>query len=124
MLDIIEDYLETVNVFKGSDVSLGDLDYVDEATAEFLLYKFKRELKRLPQFLEIAKKSKKKELRMVDMKKNRDILLAGYRDYMNRLASQKEPSKEDLVRIVLAGNFIESLYDLDKVDFETGKGES
>ena len=57
MLDIIEDYLETVNVFKGSDVSLGDLDYVDEATVEFLLYKFKRELKRLPQFLEIAKKS-------------------------------------------------------------------
>ena len=54
MLDIIEDYLETVNVFKGSDVSLGDLDYVDEATVEFLLYKFKRELKRLPQFLEIA----------------------------------------------------------------------
>ena len=50
MLDIIEDYLETVNVFKGSDVSLGDLDYVDEATSEFLLYKFKRELKRLPQF--------------------------------------------------------------------------
>ena len=59
MLDIIEDYLETVNVFKGSDVSLGDLEYVDEATAEFLLYKFKRELKRLPQFLEIAKKNKK-----------------------------------------------------------------
>ena len=58
MLDIIEDYLETVNVFKGSDVSLEDLDYVDEATAEFLLYKLKRELKRLPQFLEIAKKSK------------------------------------------------------------------
>ena len=124
MLDIIEDYLETVNVFKGSNVSLGDLDYVDEATAEFLLYKFKRELKRLPQFLEIAKKSKKKELRMVDMKKNRDILLAGYRAYMNRLASQKEPSKEDLIRIALAGNFIESLYDLDKVDFETGAGES
>ena len=124
MLDIIEDYLETINIFKGSDVSLGDLDYVDEATAEFLLFKLKRELKRLPQFLEIAKKSKKKELRMVDMKKNRDILLAGYRDYMNRLASQKEPSKEDLIRIALAGNFIESLYDLDKVDFETGKGES
>ena len=61
---------------------------------------------------------------MVDMKKNRDILLAGYRDYMNRLASQKEPSKEDLVRIALAGNFIEQLYDLDKVDFETGSGES
>lgn len=58
MLDIIEDYLETVNVFRGSDVSLGDLDYVDEATVEFLLYKFKRELKRLPQFLEIANKSK------------------------------------------------------------------
>ena len=123
MLDILEDYLETVNAFKGSDVSLGDLDYVDEATAEFLLYKFKRELKRLPQFLEIAKKSKK-ELRMVDMKKNRDILLSGYRDYMNRLASQKEPSKEDLIRIALMGNFIESLYDLDKVDFETGAGES
>ena len=123
MLDIIEDYLETVNVFKGSDVSLGDLDYVDEATAEFLLYKFKRDLRRLPQFLEIAKKSKK-ELRMVDMKKNRDILLAGYRDYMNRLASQKEPSKEDLIRIALMGNFIESLYDLDKVDFENGTGES
>ena len=123
MLDIIEDYLETVNVFKGSDVSLGDLDYVDEATAEFLLYKFKRELKRLPQFLEIAKKSKK-ELRMVGMEKNRDILLAGYRNYMNELASQKEPSKEDLIRIALVGNFIESLYDLDKVDFETGAGES
>ena len=59
MLDIIEDYSETVNVFKGSDVSLGDLNYVDEATAEFLLFKLKRELKRLPQFLEIAKKSKK-----------------------------------------------------------------
>lgn len=58
MLDIIEDYLETVNVFKGPDVSLGDLDYVDEATAEFLLFKLKRELKRPPQFLEIAKKSK------------------------------------------------------------------
>ena len=59
MLDIIEDYLETVNVFKGpNDISLGDLDYVDEATAEFLLFKLKRELKRLPQFLEIAKKSK------------------------------------------------------------------
>lgn len=59
MLDIIEDYLETVNVFKGpNDISLGDLDYVDEATVEFLLYKLKRELKRLPQFLEIAKKSK------------------------------------------------------------------
>lgn len=58
MLDIIEDYLETVNVFKGSDVSLGDLDYVDEATAEFLLYKLKRDLRRLPQFLETAKKSK------------------------------------------------------------------
>ena len=56
MLDIIEDYLETVNAFKSSDVSLSDLDYVDEATAEFLLYKLKRELKRLPQFLEIAKK--------------------------------------------------------------------
>lgn len=123
MLDIIEDYLETVNVFKGSDVSLGDLDYVDEATAEFLLFKLKRELKRLPQFLEITKKSKR-ELRMVDMKKNRDILLAGYRNYMNELASQKEPSKEDLIRIALVGNFIESLYDLDKVDFETGAGES
>ena len=123
MLDIIEDYLETVNVFKGSDASLGDLDYVDEATAEFLLFKLKRELKRLPQFSEIAKKSKK-ELRMVDMKKNRDILLSGYRYYMNELASQKEPSKEDLIRIALVGNFIESLYDLDKVDFETGKGES
>ena len=58
MLDIIEDYLETVNVFRGSDVSLGDLDYVDEATAEFLLYKLKRDLRRLPQFLEIAKKNK------------------------------------------------------------------
>lgn len=59
MLDIIEDYLETVNVFKSpNDVSLGDLDYVDEATAEFLLFKLKRELKRLPQFLEITKKSK------------------------------------------------------------------
>ena len=58
MLDIIEDYLETVNVFKGSDVSLGDLDYVDEATVEFFLFKLKRELKRLPQFLEIAKKNK------------------------------------------------------------------
>lgn len=61
---------------------------------------------------------------MVDMKKNRDILLAGYRDYMNKLASQKEPSKEDLIRIALMGNFIESLYDLDKVDFENGTGES
>ena len=61
---------------------------------------------------------------MVDMKKSRDILLAGYRDYMNRLASQKEPSKEDLIRIALMGNFIESLYDLDKVDFENGTGES
>ena len=61
---------------------------------------------------------------MIDMKKNRDILLAGYRDYMNRLASQKEPSKEDLIRIALMGNFIESLYDLDKVDFENGTGES
>lgn len=65
-----------------------------------------------------------KELRMVDIKKNRDILLAGYRDYMNRLASQKEPSKEDLIRIALVGNFVEILYDLDKVDFETGAGES
>ena len=62
---------------------------------------------------------------MVDFKKNRDILLAGYRDYMNRLASQKEPSKEDLIRIALVGgNFVEILYDLDKVDFETGAGES
>ena len=59
MLDIIEDYLETINVFKGSDVLLGDLEHVDEATAEFLLFKLKRELKRLPQFLETAKKSKK-----------------------------------------------------------------
>ena len=59
MLDIIEDYLETVNAFKDFDVSLGDLDYVDEETAEFLLFKLKRELKRLPQFLEIAKKSKR-----------------------------------------------------------------
>ena len=59
MLDIIEDYLETVNAFKDSDVSLGDLDYIDEATAEFLLFKLKRELKRLPQYLEIAKKSKR-----------------------------------------------------------------
>lgn len=58
MLDIIEDYLETVNVFRGSDVSLGDLDYVDETTAEFLLYKFKRELKRLPQFFRNCKESK------------------------------------------------------------------
>lgn len=66
----------------------------------------------------------KKELRMVDIKKNISILLAGYRDYMNRLASQKEPSKEDLVRIALVGNFVEILYDLDKVDFETGTGES
>ena len=66
----------------------------------------------------------KKELRMVDIKKNITILLAGYRDYMNRLASQKEPSKEDLVRIALVGNFVEILYDLDKVDFETGAGES
>ena len=66
----------------------------------------------------------KKELRMVDIKKNRDILLAGYRNYMNRLASQKEPSKEDLIRIALVGNFVEILYDLDKVDFETGAGES
>ena len=66
----------------------------------------------------------KKELRMVDIKKNISILLAGYRDYMNRLASQKEPSKEDLVRIALVGNFVEILYDLDKVDFETGAGES
>lgn len=61
---------------------------------------------------------------MVDIKKNRDILLAGYRDYMNRLALQKEPSKEDLIRIALVGNFVEILYDLDKVDFETGAGES
>ena len=61
---------------------------------------------------------------MVDMKKNRDILLAGYRHCMNELASQKEPSKEDLIRIALVGNFIESLYDLDKVDFENGAGES
>ena len=38
MLDIIEDYLETVNVFKGSDVSLGDLDYVDEATESVVAY--------------------------------------------------------------------------------------
>lgn len=66
----------------------------------------------------------KKELRMVDIKKNISILLAGYRDYMNRLASQKEPSKEDLIRIALVGNFVEILYDLDKVDFETGAGES
>ena len=55
MLDIIEDYLETVNAFKDSDVSLGDLDYVDESTVEFLLYKFKRELKRLPQFFRNCK---------------------------------------------------------------------
>ena len=61
---------------------------------------------------------------MVDIKKNISILLAGYRDYMNRLASQKEPSKEDLIRIALVGNFVEILYDLDKVDFETGVGES
>ena len=61
---------------------------------------------------------------MVDMKKNRDILLSGYRHYMNELASQKEPSKEDLIRIAFVGNSIESLYDLDKVDFETGAGES
>ena len=61
---------------------------------------------------------------MVDVKKNRDILLAGYRNYMNKLASQKEHSKEDLIRIALVGNFIESLYDLDKVDFENGTGES
>lgn len=60
---------------------------------------------------------------MVDMKKNRDILLAGYRNYMNKLASQKEHSEEDLIRIALVGNFIESLYDLDKVDFENGTGE-
>lgn len=66
----------------------------------------------------------KRELRMVDIKKNISILLAGYRDYMNRLASQKEPSKEDLIRIALVGNFVEILYDLDKVDFETGAGES
>lgn len=66
----------------------------------------------------------KKELRMVDIKKNISILLAGYRDYMNRLASQKEPSKEDLIRIALVGNFVEILYDLDKVDFENGTGES
>ena len=31
---------------------------------------------------------------MVDMKKNRDILLAGYRYYMNELASQKELAKK------------------------------
>ena len=43
---------------------------------------------------------------------------------MNELASQKEPSKEDLIRIALVGNLIESLYDLDKVDFENGTGES
>ena len=61
---------------------------------------------------------------MVDMKKNISILLADYRNYMNRLASQKEPSKEDLIRIALVGNFVEILYDLDKVDFETGAGES
>ena len=61
---------------------------------------------------------------MVDIKKNISILLAGYRDYMNILASQKEPSKEDLVRIALVGSFVEILYDLDKVDFETGAGES
>lgn len=61
---------------------------------------------------------------MVDIKKNISILLAGYRNYMNRLASQKEPSKEDLIRIALVGNFVEILYDLDKVDFETGVGES
>lgn len=66
----------------------------------------------------------KKELRMVDIKKNISILLTGYRDYMNRLASQKEPSKEDLIRIALVGNFVEILYDLDKVDFENGTGES
>ena len=59
MLDIIEDYLETVNVFKGSDVSLGDLDYVDDATAELLRYKFKRERKRVPQVGESAKRSKR-----------------------------------------------------------------
>lgn len=61
---------------------------------------------------------------MVDIKKNISILLAGYRNYMNELASQKEPSKEDLIRIALVGNFVEILYDLDKVDFETGAGES
>lgn len=61
---------------------------------------------------------------MVDIKKNISILLASYRDYMNRLASQKDPSKADLIRMALITNFIESLYDLDKVDFENGTGES
>ena len=61
---------------------------------------------------------------MVDIKKNRDILLEGYQKYYFKLASQKDPSKADLIRMALITNFIESLYDLDKVDFENGTGES
>ena len=61
---------------------------------------------------------------MVDMKKNRDVLMKHYQKYLKELMSKREPSKFDLTKIGLINTFINALFDLDKVDFENGTGES
>ncbi len=55
---------------------------------------------------------------MVDMKKNRDVLMKRYQKYLKELMSKREPSKLDLTQIGLISTFLNALFDLDKVDFE------
>ena len=55
---------------------------------------------------------------MVDIKKNRDVLMKRYQKYLNELMSKCEPSKIDLTKIGLISTFLNALFDLDKVDFE------
>ena len=69
----------------------------------FLLFKFKWLIK---------------GLRMVDMKKNRDVLMKRYQKYLKELMSKREPSKLDLTQIGLISTFLNALFDLYKVDFE------
>ena len=53
---------------------------------------------------------------MVDMKKNRDVLMKRYQKYLKELMSKREPSKIDLTKIGLISTFLNALFDLDKVD--------
>ena len=55
---------------------------------------------------------------MVDMKKNRDVLMKRYQKYLKELMSKRDPSKIDLTKIGLISAFLNALFDLDKVDFE------
>ena len=55
---------------------------------------------------------------MVDMKKNRDVLIRNYQKILKELKKKPEPSKVNLVQISLISSFINALFDLDKVDFD------